>query len=1691
MHSPQLFKPTVNVSVLALQNLTSIPFLRFTLRINSPTVSHSRVAARAKWLEHGVGPQVALPAAALSLLAHHLPAALTSLIRPPHAKPPSKPGRISPPNPSTVFLWVFGAHSVISAAKDLLSDAFTVEEQSVWTAASSPVHTHALTTAIHRAIVLALQAQGALRSANQVIHPDTGVSYTFSVSLTSPPEPQIIVRVAVERSKARRITDQDLLQTSKFPLPVFTIPLGTPATLSSRPPAGDALSESVLSRWREAGMIPSTPQSPTAADETVVFVQFDNGLEFPFPRAVILTCHPSVPLARSFDQSKSPSPTRKNSRINLWKSRKRPRSPSPDIASSGATGLVQNEPAKPAPSESPTNVLVNDAPTAESLNVAIMNLRQNGQEDPIPVLRNPLALPIYPPSFDFPSDDKPDVEEVKQEPAVTDPEVSVDKTETQAKAESTIAHAELHGGTGEDIAPLDDPSTKEESASEGINPSTGLDQFPMESHVSHAADFFDTGGPMVIPDFPDCVDVTELFSEGIDDRIQVESNALLEDELPEIEYQNATESSAVKSAGEANSDQDLDKQVWQDSKMDVDSAPNDQNSSQTGNDTKDSFSLLQILSPSSLVRSALSDFTSPLKNCRPSDLDVKKKLNSFLEEDFTERRRMRLSTSTQIAKKRQQSKLYRNPYTVQMSRFIRGHGRASRVTEVFEGQLSNSTDSDTLEVGRHRKSLYLPRRKVQAFSKLLRRTETVPSPFVLRKEISVGNFESDDEEEFAKQDCSKKAFSAATALSLLELDRDVNHEKPSIVNAPNERPFESDALKIADSVAIDCASICYVLATDRIAQASITASASEQPNAISMQGSPTGIKEEDPKHIGTVHLGPNASKGLPPHPATKIQIPAISSSPGGRSASRREGELNNVLSLLEMQLFSMRDLSLFRESLTDAVDVQQKEKLSDPESGLVSSATMRRVLLGLPRTFETSHIFRACFESLRNESSDLNTEVGNNGLSCENDQNVVSNNRSPSILGPLSINQYMGRSSAVFPLHPPQVCIGLDKRWVETNGGALPTWEKAGFEPYSLSKNVEYVALAPKAIEEDSKLFLGDVSSAYEECSFGKHKIFAQEDIVFIASPRADAPYVDRSKQSSSLSEAERLMVDQYQLQVTALCMKLSSSTREHRKNRDAPATNIVAYVISPFERKQAAANVALIRAVAPLVNAVPGAVPSGIGATPSIPNLPVAPWRASESSRGVVSVTVRIIPREVVDRNLSGPVRTDRQSCRSLRPQLMKAVSFAVFNSIRRKRVRIPSIDAEVANVLSRAALLPDDLMSPMTPDIVTDSSGSAIIAPVSPLGANADENVAHNGNMHTAPHVHVGYVDQSCALSPSFLHEPAIVLGGVGKHMGQTTSSSDIVLHLAYTFCDISSRYVFAWTDQRGELLDVATVPITRTALISSRRKAFWGMWARGQRWRVPHVEEVHATVSRLGTMAAGELDDWDWVIGKVMSSKSSLSEKRSDEDNGVAVVRRFPPQFSKADDLGDVYTDQPTPATPGATHLSAAGTSAKSSQSMDVKMPPVCSVTVLTICNLETHLFLEDSGDCYNSNQRDFAIVGRERVSRGKNVQASAVMARLEDEGVRALEVNIFRHYGNAGQSEEMSDERSPWDSFDVQTITSTIISNFHELRYACSPPSWPERKWLCMYPIHADAIRRYQSYLRLMHRSFPGNGAVGVR
>ncbi|CDF35453.1 unnamed protein product [Chondrus crispus] len=1724
------YAPDVSVSAITFSNLTNIHYARFS---HTPTRPHlnSPLHSRARYLEHGLGSSLALPTAAAALLQESLPGTLPALLVPtplPKSTAPSaKHHRSSSPAASVQpTLWVFAPATLLARSKDLLAPVFAIADTGVWHPSSPPAPTEAFLAALRRSIPIALRSEGVRVLGDRLIHPSAGLAYSFSLSVLSPAEPTVVARLRVSKSLARHLQDPDSAAAlAGEHIPVLAAPLGTSAVLAARAIAGDALSASVIARWREAGLLPPG----NLEDDAVVFLKMSDGHDVPFPRVCVLTEQPprSIISQASASSALSASSAAKNGAQNSVpadasqqdstakaaqpkspaRSRKRPRSPGSAMSDVPADVKTEPKPEKTSASRSLPHQLdplatlrdrfAADAPTAKSLNDALELARKEGKAEPVPVLHHPLAHGIPPPSFEHHEDEvgkhtkteNDTTSETHNSPTAGTKTSGADaESNTKANRSSNIAQPEDDQKQVSAEAPV--PNITKRSGS-----SEGLDAFLLDGDTSGEQGGFDSGPGMDMTDFTAFDDdVTKFFGNSIDDRLPGTDNPLSEPDvsgrsLPP-EQTNSIGRSADQDASLSQSNSDGSKLV-RDSDMEIDTdehkPPKDTRTTTGRGAGRSAFSEDVMAMALSVLRK------QRVMASRPDNKAVNSELSGIFEDDLVERRLGRLRPVGAIGKRHTRSKLIARKLLVPSKADVYSTRYTPSTT------VSNSTALYGLPPQKPCKAysepsrlslmdMYIPRRKLKAFMRL-RKTG---KPFTRESTLTLSDSEDSD-----SSDCEDEETRPTNSNIYSGVGRNANGKTENIVEESRKHSAhatghtdwqakghsgksEPSSVKIVDMVAVDCVSACMVLASSQLLPLSFSPVSyeSESPSAAaenSESGEPlredVGAKSTE-SHDGDIK--PPNSAASRSQPITQVASPV--SLPV--AVAKREREMLALLTILEMQAFSMSELDLFRDEKVSqkrkafALGSRQDPAPREESQNTVSSATVRCVVHGLPRILNTSRAFGSCSAELRS----LHKEVP-----------------AMEIRGPLSVNDVLGGNSSVFPLERPRVCVGYNNDWIETPSGVLPLWEKTGLEPYSERKNVEYVAVAPKDMESDVRLFLRDLSAAYEECSFGRHSAMPFDAVTLISNSMVKPDPRGLMKNPDLLSDVDKAMAEQYHLAITGLCTKLDAVTREHRKNASGVATNIVAYIVSPYENGDMAANVALLKAVAPLVSSIPGTVPSTVamfGSNVLGGSLPPAPWRSSPASKSVVSITVRVLPREVVNRQLCGHVQIRCLLEKSLRPQLMKAVSFAVFSSIRSKRVRTSLIDGDVAGVIARTALMPDDLMSPMTPDIVAESPGAPPAAPVSPKGTLTEENVGSPPtNSAALPHA---FIDQSVALSPSFLHEPAIVLSGVGKHLGQVDARADIVLHLAYSFCESSSRYVFVWTSQRGEMLDIATVPISKFAVAASRRKAFWCMWVRGQRWKIPYVKDIHATVTKLGPLVEGEVDDWEWVLAKVMRAKAASADKHSEDQPDEKVIRRFPPLVDqpRGEDIADLYSDHPTPATPGNLHHANPGATSKPSISLETKMPGISSVSILNVCEADEQ-FLLAPGEKSDTNQCGFVLVSLDSTSGRRKPLASAVLARFEEKDITAIQLNVFRHYGKERQGEDMVDDRSPWDAAAVETIASNIASNFHDLRYVGAPPSWPQSHWMSSYPIHLDVVRRFQRQVEFVHASAFGPDILGLK
>ncbi|XP_047988492.1 mediator of RNA polymerase II transcription subunit 13 [Leguminivora glycinivorella] len=99
------------------------------------------------------------------------------------------------------------------------------------------------------------------------------------------------------------------------------------------------------------------------------------------------------------------------------------------------------------------------------------------------------------------------------------------------------------------------------------------------------------------------------------------------------------------------------------------------------------------------------------------------------------------------------------------------------------------------------------------------------------------------------------------------------------------------------------------------------------------------------------------------------------------------------------------------------------------------------------------------------------------------------------VAGPLTWRQFhrlAGRSNEDLcePQPVPPLLVGHDRDWISLSPYALRHWERLALEPYSYSRDVAYVVLAPdgEVLTDPIKTFFRELSTAYESCRLGRHQ---------------------------------------------------------------------------------------------------------------------------------------------------------------------------------------------------------------------------------------------------------------------------------------------------------------------------------------------------------------------------------------------------------------------------------------------------------------------------------------------------------------------------------------------------------------------------------------------------------------------------
>lgn len=1686
--------PTMSTisNTFSIHNLAPLNFLR--CRYPSPrpsppppTVNANPIRLRAQWLAAGLGDAAAHYAAARSFL-HSADKTLLIAIIPvvspcrklplptSRDKEPVGSRRAPAPEPDAE-LWIFAARRMDNvAADDVLrhvTDFFHVSQMGTWHGGDAEevvddAVVAPLVSALHDALHFAfLTHVSALSLGPELLYvPSANVVYRLRLALDRVGgEATVCVNLAIlaPRADMRPVEVSDLDTND---VKVLISPVGVHARLVPGRRAGEALAAQVTERWYEAGL------GKGEDDEVVVFVSVGNEAgcnpSFPVPmRSLVILkiggMEDSEGKQGLSDKRKSVGALEVASEVaseanrgNLWHSLKRPRSPSGDVEALERAAKLESvqlllQTQQPQLVDHVTEAVLSTVKVkpcrsldASMLDRAISSVLSS--KGPPPVLCHPLAVPVGRLGYidtdgvaggssgtvdRDPINSTGDLADIVTQATVSRPGVTGGGTECSAFSFSANGNSVVCSGDGGDGADK-------------------LDSLPL-GDGSEGGGGFDMDEVGVFDD-----DVTQFFGGGADGTPSVPAGPSLALEktaspgalqsyanLPSLAMNFGSPSGGRGVVGKTALRSDPSA-LNTTSMVDVRGVANCYHS---GRDA--SASWLAMLDEPCIPRG------------RPSTPQREEQVKTFIDRDVAKRRRGRTRIGRSCSPERQFNKKPRSLPT---------HDRLQCTSLVAAGDV------------------YYPKRAMMVFDTLqvLSSTSDAPDPDL---STTGDGIISDSSSDAAIEVNSSLATITGGGKEIVDA---VVIDVPVLQSDSVSRGggFLRRAQFAASAVAVDCASACFVIL-------------SAEPNFDSCMISPwisgVSLVAKVPSFFeSTVNAFVDAET------ASSGSRFVTTLGKGHRCDSLRplsEKDEKALESLFQMQIIGAPEIQLLPSTAVplrvekptyDSSDFSKTagsnirgDVVVDVSTALSlppgPRALVRRALGGFSSVFQNGSL-------LRRESGDNDMDSGD-GSETNYAKNV-------SVSGPLSVNDVSPKTRV------PRVCIGYRGDWIETGSGILSLWEKTGLEPFACAKNIQYAALAPKELAEDVRSFFRDVSASYEECSLGRHSAMPFDSLSLIANS-VSIP-ISHSESRAALDKvttAESRMVQQYHLAAAGLATKLTAVARDARKS-DAIGPNFVIYVVSPFARHRRAAIAALFHAVIPLVSCIPNTVVSSGQSPPLPPGLVSSPWRLSSSALPIdqtaqpaphpqppqlgmgssnspansallaqsvsgvaLALTVRMLPREAAERypldlsNHSFPTRG------ILRPQVVKSVAFAVYGSLRSRRLRRTMHDSDA--LCGAHSSESSELLSPMTPDIAMVGSPSNCNVTA---GAPLPPSPGIAGDSSTAGATGFLNLDQNLS---SFLYDPAFVLAGVGEKVSQTGLSGTAAFHLSYTLIEEQSKCIFAWTDSRGETLDVGILGMLSQSPGLRFLKLFESMWKRGQQWWVPHVNQTCVTIAKVGlAMCSSEKEDWQAVVQMFIVSSNSKVEFAGDR---IETRLRFPNMrasgsaYSAAEpEAVDALREAATPATPASMATFPASTSTGSvpvstggrigvESAADAAVTTLRSVTIMSVIEntMPDLATIEATGD--------FFFLAKS----GRNCEAKAVMVVdvALRKNARQLELSMLAHFGVVDTENQPGCE---WDGRDAASILRHICANFDGLRTATSPPCWPQQLWLSPYPIHVDAV-----------------------
>ncbi|XP_044759811.1 mediator of RNA polymerase II transcription subunit 13 isoform X2 [Coccinella septempunctata] len=490
------------------------------------------------------------------------------------------------------------------------------------------------------------------------------------------------------------------------------------------------------------------------------------------------------------------------------------------------------------------------------------------------------------------------------------------------------------------------------------------------------------------------------------------------------------------------------------------------------------------------------------------------------------------------------------------------------------------------------------------------------------------------------------------------------------------------------------------------------------------------------------------------------------------------------------------------------------------------------------------------------------------------------------VKGPLTWRQFhrlagRGTDDRCEPQPIPSLVVGHEKDWLSLSPYALHHWETLLLEPYSYSRDVAYIVVAP---DNDSILprvrwFFKELSTAYEMCKLGRHSPITKvlRDGILRVGKTAKAKIGNEAVEEwfTMLGESE-----------TTDMLKLYAQVCKHHLAPHLQQVPMDKTLLDPPpEPGDKPAPSPMPPPSTPDGNSQHSAPPEKAPATPKSPADLDGTKEQSASATAASAVDLshdeeeREVPCVVIYLVEPFSMGSDqpelqRLACLALL-RCFQSVLAAVPDNIRNNiNVQIISLESIVELGRSRDRTKHSDHMRALSLNIfsqcrrllihtnnVKSLTGFGTAAQADVFLKSKDEKNRAPYKMYTPPYI----------LAP--MREKVEAVESFGKGTGDQAS----VLYLSYCLSEDQSWLLAVATDERGEILENITINIdipnrSRRKKASARRigleklmNFIIGVLSQSARpWRL--------VVGRLGRIGHGELKGWSWLLSKKNLLKAS---------------------------------------------------------------------------------------------------------------------------------------------------------------------------------------------------------------------------